>query len=246
VTASPAPRLKRIPAAATAGPSPTVARPGGPSLRRPTLKVAFALAAVTAAAIAAGSALGLPLPDIGSSSDGSPRTVGLGPAASTLALDRGTPPGLSSGPYFPVVLDRPADFGERAAKFGADRGGRKHEGQDIFARPGTPLIAIRDGVVLDGAGGRNFYASGGGNSLVIYSPLDNRSYIYLHMLKPPLVRAGEQVRAGQPIGQVGCTGSCFGPHLHFEVRNGRAEWGAETKPVDPLPILSEWSQVPRR
>jgi murein DD-endopeptidase MepM/ murein hydrolase activator NlpD len=244
-TPSPSPKLRRIPAAATSGPRPRVARPPRRDLRRPTLKAAVALAAVGAAAVGAGALLGLPLPGIGSSTEPGRNAAALGPATEGFTLDGGTPVGLTSGPYFPVVLDAPADFGEGAAKFGADRGGRRHEGQDIFARPGTPLIAVRDGVVLDGAGGNNFYASGGGHTLVIYSPLDDRSYVYLHMLKPPLVRAGDEVRAGQPVGQVGCTGSCFGPHLHFEVRNGRADWGAETKAVDPLPVLRQWPQVPR-
>jgi len=244
-TPSPSPKLKRVPAAATPGPRPRVARRPRRSLRRPTLKAAVALAAVSAAAIGTGALLGLPLPGLGSSAEPGRSAAALGPATEGFTLDGGTPVGLSSGPYFPVVLDQPADYGEADAKFHADRGGRRHEGLDVFARPGTPLIAVRDGIVLDGAGGRNFYSAGGGNTLVIYSPLDDRSYVYLHMLKPALVGAGDEVRAGQPVGQVGCTGSCFGPHLHFEVRNGRADWGAETKAVDPLPIMREWPQVPR-
>jgi murein DD-endopeptidase MepM/ murein hydrolase activator NlpD len=216
-------------------------QPGRTSLKRPTAKAALALGAVTAFAIGAGALLGLPVPVLSSSSD-EPATV-AGDAA-LAALATGTPVELTEGPYFPVVLDAPANFGETAAKFHADRGGRKHEGQDVFAKPGTPLVAVRDGVVLDGAGGTNFYETGGGNSLVLYSPVDNRSYVYLHMLKPPLVKAGDQIRAGQPVGQVGCTGSCDGPHLHFEVRIARADFGAETKAIDPLPLMRQWPQRP--
>ena len=51
------------------------------------------------------------------------------------------------------------------------------------------------------------------------------------MLKPALVRAGERVKAGQLVGYVGCTGSCDGPHLHFEVRRGRAVFGPQKKAV---------------
>jgi murein DD-endopeptidase MepM/ murein hydrolase activator NlpD len=231
----PAPRQRPQPQLRKA-PSATV------SLRRPTVKAGLALVLVTVFAALTGSLLGLPVPLL-SGSDESEATL-AGDTALTGLLDAGTPAGLTKGPYFPVVLDAPADYGEAAAKFHADRGGRKHEGQDLFAKPGTPLIAVRDGIVLDGAGGRNFYETGGGNTLVIYSPIDNRSYVYLHMLKPPLVRAGDRVQAGQPVGQVGCTGACFGPHLHFEVRNGRAYWGADTKAVDPAPLLRTWPQRP--
>jgi len=215
--------------------------PGSRSLKRPTAKAGFALAVVIAAATGLGSLLGLPVPLPSSGSPEQSRAA-LSSDAALIALDSGTPVELTEGPYHPVVGT--FGYGEAAAKFHADRGGRKHEGQDVFAETGTPLVAVRDGIVLDGAGGRNFYASGGGHTAVIYSRIDNRSYVYLHMHKPALVKAGEEVTAGQPIGQLGCTGSCDGPHLHFEVRRGRADWGAETKAIDPLPLLKGWPQRP--
>ena len=99
------------------------------------------------------------------------------------------------------------------------RGGGQVRRRSLRARPpGTgrlrqarnPLLAVRDGIVLDGGGGKSFYAYGGGNALVMYSPADDRSYVYLHMLEPSPLRAGDEVRAGQVVGQVGCTGSCYG------------------------------------
>jgi murein DD-endopeptidase MepM/ murein hydrolase activator NlpD len=210
------------------------------SLRRPTLKAGLALAAVTAIAFGAGALLGLPLPGLGDDKGGGATQAAIVPV---VGLDSGTPTGLTKGPYHPVVLDKP-DYGESAAKFGADRGGRRHEGQDVFARPGTPLVAVRDGVVLDGGGGRSFYSYGGGNTFVMYSPIDDLSYVYLHMLKPALVKAGDTVKAGQLIGRVGCTGSCDGPHLHFEVRRERAVFGPQKKPIDPLPLLRQWPVRP--
>jgi murein DD-endopeptidase MepM/ murein hydrolase activator NlpD len=207
-------------------------------LAAPTAKVGMALSAVVATGTLLGAALGLPVPVV-TSDDNLAASI-----SGAVGLDgSGTPTALTKGPYFPVVLDGPADYGESAAKFGANRGGRRHEGQDIFAKPGTLLVAVRDGVVLDGGGGKSFYAYGGGNALVIYSALDNRSYVYLHMLKPPPLSAGDTVRAGQIVGQVGCTGSCDGPHLHFEVRRGRVAYGADTKPLDPAPLLRQWPQA---
>ncbi len=234
-------------APSTTGARVGAARPGAKrrhaprrgQLAAPTAKAVLALAAVTAAGTFIGAALGLPVPVVTSDDDLGAQLAGAG-----IVNESGTPVGLTKGPYFPVVLDAPANYGEGPAKFHASRGGRKHEGQDVFAKPGTPLVAVRDGIVMDGGGGKSFYAGGGGNSLVIWSPLDQRSYVYLHMLKPALVQAGETVHAGQLVGQLGCTGSCDGPHLHFEVRNGQVAYGAETKAVDPLPLLRQWPQTP--
>jgi murein DD-endopeptidase MepM/ murein hydrolase activator NlpD len=202
--------------------------------------LAVALAAVTAVAGVFGAAIGLPVPVLGE--PGSPIAASL-TGNSNSVVDSGTLPGPTKGPYFPVVTDDP-DFGEADAKFGAERYGHTHLGQDVFVKPGTPLVAVREGVVVDGAGGKSFYAYGGGNSLVIYSPVDHRSYVYLHMLRSALVRAGETVQAGQPVGQVGCTGSCYGPHLHFEIRLGRVGYRVQRKAIDPLPLLQQWPAAP--
>jgi murein DD-endopeptidase MepM/ murein hydrolase activator NlpD len=128
---------------------------------------------------------------------------------------------------FPL-LGRP-DWGEADARFGAYRGGHMHEGQDIFARPGTPLLAVRDGRVVETGddGGR-------GNYIAIWSRPAHSTFVYLHMLRPPRLHAGDRVRMGQRVGAVGCTGSCWGDHLHLEVRRGRGTTG---RPHDPLPLL---------
>ena len=222
-------------------PGSTEPKPQHPSLKGPTARAAAALAAVAAFALGAGWLLGLPLPVLGDPEG----QVEAEPASAQplIRISAGTPIGLTEGPYHPVVLEDP-DYGEGPARFGAPRSGRRHEGQDVFARPGTPLVAVRDGIVLDGGGGRSFYSYGGGNTFVMYSPIDDRSYVYLHMLKPALVEAGKRVKAGQLIGRVGCTGSCDGPHLHFEVREGRAVYGPQKKAVDPLPLMKRWPVRP--
>jgi murein DD-endopeptidase MepM/ murein hydrolase activator NlpD len=128
---------------------------------------------------------------------------------------------------FPMLA--PADWGEADARFGAYRGGHMHEGQDVFAPAGTPLVATRDGRVVETGddGGR-------GNYIAIWSPDVRRTFVYLHMLHPARLRPGDSVRMGQRVGAVGCTGSCWGDHLHFEVRRGRGTTGA---PHDPLRLL---------
>ena len=121
------------------------------------------------------------------------------------------------------------DFGEADARFGASRYGRAHEGQDVFAKAGTPLVSVRSGTVVETGndGGR-------GNYIAIWSPEVESTFVYLHMRAPTRLRKREPVEAGERIGAVGCTGSCWGDHLHLEMRKGRGTTG---KPLDPLPML---------
>jgi murein DD-endopeptidase MepM/ murein hydrolase activator NlpD len=60
------------------------------------------------------------------------------------------------------------------------------------------------------------------------------------MVAPAEVQTGDRVDAGQRLGGVGCTGSCWGDHLHFEVHAGR---GVAGERQDPLPLLKQWPQV---
>jgi murein DD-endopeptidase MepM/ murein hydrolase activator NlpD len=205
----------------------------------PTAKAGVAVTVVLGLTAALGSLLGLPVPGLNTiASQGSPVS-----SATLFGVGPGTAPGLAGGYVFPVGGPAPHDYGEAAARFGADRYGHIHQGQDVFAKSGTPLHAVRDGIVLDGGDGKSFYAYGGGNTVVMYSPADDRSYVYLHMLEPSPLRAGDEVRAGQVVGQVGCTGSCYGPHLHFEIRRGKVAFGHEGKPIDPLPFLRQWERL---
>jgi murein DD-endopeptidase MepM/ murein hydrolase activator NlpD len=103
------------------------------------------------------------------------------------------------------------------------RWGRIHEGIDIGVGYGTPIHAAGAGTVIYAG-----WESGYGN-FVLIDHGGGLSTAYGHQ-SAIAVHVGQRVSQGQVIGYVGCTGHCFGPHLHFEVRvNGTA--------VDPLGYL---------
>jgi len=135
--------------------------------------------------------------------------------------------------YHPVAGS--VDYGDSGAGFGAARDGHVHEGQDVFAPAGTELVAVRGGTVLEAGSDADR-----GNHVAIYSAEADQTYVYFHMLSTPEVEVGEEVRGGQAVGELGCTGSCYGDHLHFEVHEGE---GAEAPAIDPLPLLDDWTQV---
>jgi murein DD-endopeptidase MepM/ murein hydrolase activator NlpD len=138
------------------------------------------------------------------------------------------------GPFHP--LDRRPDYGTAENAFGTARSGHMHAGHDVFAPAGTPLVAVDDGVVAEaGSDGSQ------GNYLYLYDPKRERTYVYMHMIAPAKVKTGERVEAGQPVGALGCTGSCWGDHLHFEVRAGKGIGG---DPQNPLPLLKQWDRAP--
>jgi murein DD-endopeptidase MepM/ murein hydrolase activator NlpD len=103
------------------------------------------------------------------------------------------------------------------------RWGRMHEGIDIGVGYGTPIHAAASGRVVYAG-----WMSGYGN-LVAIDHGRGISTAYGHQ-SSIAVSVGQIVSQGQTIGYVGCTGHCFGPHLHFEVRINGA-------PVDPLGYL---------
>ena len=78
-----------------------------------------------------------------------------------------------------------------------------------------------------------------GNWAALYEPRSKRTFVYMHMLEPASVKAGQKLAAGDRVGLLGCTGSCDGAHLHFEIREGEDPYG---KPIDPLSELQRWSR----
>jgi murein DD-endopeptidase MepM/ murein hydrolase activator NlpD len=103
------------------------------------------------------------------------------------------------------------------------RDGKMHSGIDISAPAGTPTVASGSGTVTYAG-----WMSGYGN-LVVIQHAGGLSTAYAHLSKISAGN-GQSVSRGQLIGSVGCTGHCFGDHVHFETRlNGGA--------VDPMNYL---------
>ncbi len=127
------------------------------------------------------------------------------------------------------------DYGGAGSRFGAPRSGHTHMGQDIGAEHWTKLVAAHTGTVST----RQYQAGGAGHYLVIRGR-DNSDSVYMHMPRVPLVEPGTFVRAGEKIGSVGCTGSCTGPHLHFELWT--PHWYDGGHAYDPLPKLRKWDE----
>jgi murein DD-endopeptidase MepM/ murein hydrolase activator NlpD len=104
------------------------------------------------------------------------------------------------------------------------RWGRMHNGIDIDGTSGDPIRASKAGTVFFAGYDDNGY----GNHVVI-SHGGGFSTVYAHATTV-MTRAGQFVSQGQLIATVGCTGSCTGDHLHFEIRvNG--------SPRDPMQYL---------
>jgi murein DD-endopeptidase MepM/ murein hydrolase activator NlpD len=136
---------------------------------------------------------------------------------------------------FPV--QGPYTFGGEGSKFGVARTGHTHQGQDLAAAEGTPIVTPVAGTVFHVA----YQAKGAGYYVVVLGA-DNRHYVFMHLqAHSTVVTKGQAVAAGQRLANVGNTGGSDGPHLHFEIWvNG---WWATkaSAPVDPLPELQAWA-----
>ena len=109
---------------------------------------------------------------------------------------------------------------------------RYHTGLDFRASYGTPIRAVKAGVVLY-AGNSGDWA---GNHVAI-KHADGMTTMSSHM-SSMAVSAGQTVRAGQVIGHVGQTGRAFGAHLHFELYPAGVKYGDVYKAINPQPWLA--------
>jgi len=128
------------------------------------------------------------------------------------------------------------DFGGAGADFGSGRAGHSHQGHDVFASCGTPLVAARGGQVQ----ARKYHAAAG-NYIVIDANDTATDYVYMHLAEPSPFTRGDTVATGQRIGSVGDSGNARGCHLHFELWAGPGYYEGG-RPFDPLPALKAWGR----
>jgi hypothetical protein len=106
-----------------------------------------------------------------------------------------------------------------------------HQGVDVFAARGTPVIAAANGTVTSSS------STGAGGLSVRLTAQDGTYYYYAHLDRiAPAAANGRKVAPGDVLGFVGTTGNAEGglPHLHFEIH---PDGGAA---VPPVPYLDRW------
>lgn len=160
------------------------------------------------AAIAAAPPLARPAAPAAPAATAAPSNEAPAAAPSVEALS-------SSGFVWPVQGTLVSPFGMRW--------GRLHAGIDIAAPAGTPIAAAASGTVSY-AGSMSGYGL-----VVVIQHANGLATAYAHD-SSIAVSAGQSVSQGETIASVGCTGRCFGDHVHFEVRAGGS-------PVDPIGYL---------
>jgi murein DD-endopeptidase MepM/ murein hydrolase activator NlpD len=118
----------------------------------------------------------------------------------------------------------PVSGGTVTSPYGDDRGDHIHSGEDIAAPTGTNVRAANCGTVSVSG------TESGYGEMVCVQHAGGTTTCYAHLSERD-VAVNDYVKAGQKIGEVGCTGNCTGPHVHFEVR-------LDGKATDPAPYLS--------
>ena len=166
------------------------------------------------------------------------RVSGMGASAAALRAAPSAPGDESVSLYghvFPVRGSH--DFGGRGAGFGSGRTGHSHQGQDVFAACGTPLVAARAGTVKFAG-----FHSAAGYYVVVDGKGTGTDYAYMHLRERAAVQVGDSVYTGQDLGEVGDSGNAQGCHLHFELWSGPG-WYDGGRPFDPLPDLKRWDRT---
>ena len=133
-----------------------------------------------------------------------------------------------------VPVDR-VNVADLVDTWGASRSeGRTHEGIDIVAPQGTPVLAAADGRIV-----KFFESERGGITIYQFDTSERFVYYYAHLnARAAQLAEGDTVRQGQVIAYVGETGNAPIPHLHFEVQRLTPEkhwWEAES--MNPYPLL---------
>jgi murein DD-endopeptidase MepM/ murein hydrolase activator NlpD len=124
----------------------------------------------------------------------------------------------------PFSLTMPA-FGQLTSKYGL-RWGRMHRGVDIGVLTKLGVVAAAAGTVTH-VGYLPHFAGYG--QVIRIDHGNGYETLYAHLSRMR-VAPGDEVESGAWIGNAGCTGSCTGTHLHFELRDRGV-------PIDPLPFF---------
>ncbi len=148
--------------------------------------------------------------------------LALAPAASAAVAPE---PLVAPELVYPVLGK--VSYGGLANRFG---GGRGHDGHDVFADCGTPLVAAAGGRVVDA----KFHGAAGNYAVIEVE--GGRHHFYAHLTRPARVEAGDRVEAGHRLGSVGQSGNAWDCHLHFEVWTAPG-WYRGGHAIDPLPFL---------
>jgi lipoprotein NlpD len=149
------------------------------------------------------------------------------PVETITPMEPAPPAPISPGPGFETFLSPingtiNSGFGPRGSSF--------HDGIDIAAAEGTPILAIEAGEVIYSDQLRGY------GNIVILRHAEGIVSVYAHN-EANLVREGQTVARGEVVAKVGSTGRVTGPHLHFEIRrNNIAE--------DPLRYLPKLCCLP--
>ena len=130
----------------------------------------------------------------------------------------------------------PWSFGDG---FSVPRAGHQHQGVDVKAAEGTPVVAPVAGTVTS----TGYQASAAGY-WVVEQAADGRAFFFAHCRQGSVaVSARQAVAQGSPLCAVGHTGDATGPHLHFELWPGGWRDVKGAQPVDPLALLRSWAQL---
>ena len=114
--------------------------------------------------------------------------------------------------------------------------GRGHQGQDLFAKCGRPVVAAHAGRVQV-----RRYQSAAGYYVVIDGKGTGQDHAYMHMSRAGRPKEGTRVHAGERIGTVNDTGRATGCHLHFEIWT-KPGWYEGGRPKSPTKALKRWDR----
>lgn len=119
-------------------------------------------------------------------------------------------------------------YGNRALPMGPDKGKMKfHNGIDIAGKTGTPVLAVRDGVIIEAVSVEENLTHSALGSYVVVAHANNYLSKYTHLEEIHVIN-GQKITAGSKLGSLGSSGMATGPHLHFELLHNSVAVDPET------------------